>query len=459
MHLIHFFSFRKELLPGFPNEIITALPAFTDTATLQQIATDISSPYLLFYTGRTPLHVVPNALERILQVAEDSQADMLYCDYYQIQQGKKIPHPTLEYQAGSLRDDFDFGPLILYKTVSFCKAVELMDYSYRYAAYYDLRLKISEQGHLFHLPEFLYTVEETDLRQSGEKQFDYVNPRNREVQTEMEHACTRHLKNISAWLPPVFTPVHFEDDSFTIKASVIIPVKNRIRTIGDAVKSALNQKTDFPFNVIVVDNHSDDGTTALLQQLTTEYPALIHLQPESYDLGIGGCWNEAIQHPCCGEFAVQLDSDDLYNAPSVLSRIVSAFYEQNCAMVIGSYQMVNFSLEEIPPGIIDHREWTNENGRNNALRINGLGAPRAFYTPVLRQIQFPNISYGEDYAIGLAVSRHYRIGRIYQPLYLCRRWEDNSDAALSIDKLNTYNFYKDKLRTLEIRARKNRNSF
>ena len=454
MYLTHIFSFGKETLSEYPHAKTTVLPFFPDTALLKQIAAGISTPYLLFYTGTSVLQLAADALERLLQVAKDSQADLLYSDYYKMQQGNKIPHPTLEYQAGSLRDDFDFGPLILYKTESFRKAVESMDTSYHYAALYDLRLKISEKGVLFHLPEFLYTVEETDLRQSGERQFDYVDPHNREVQIEMEKACTQHLKNIKAWLPPVFKPVHFEDENFAVKASVIIPVKNCIRTIGDAVQSALNQKTDFPFNIIVVDNHSDDGTTGLLQRLAREYPALIHLQPQRQDLGIGGCWNEAIHHSACGEFAIQLDSDDLYNGPSVIADIVTAFYEQNCAMVIGSYQMVNFSLEQIPPGIIDHREWTDENGRNNALRINGLGAPRAFYTPVIRQIRFPNVSYGEDYAVGLALSRNYRIGRIYKPLYLCRRWEDNSDATLDITRLNTYNFYKDKLRTLELTVRK-----
>ena len=152
----------------------------------------------------------------------------------------------------------------------------------------------------------------------------------------------------------------------------------------------------------------------------------------------------------CGRFAIQLDSDDLYINHHVLQRIVDTFHEHQCAMVIGSYKMVNFKLEEIPPGIIDHKEWTPDNGRNNALRVNGLGAPRAFYTPLLRQIRIPNVSYGEDYATALAISREYRI---YEPLYLCRRWEGNSDADLNIQRVNANNYYKDKIRMIEILAR------
>lgn len=234
---------------------------------------------------------------------------------------------------------------------------------------------------------------------------------------------------------------------------MIIPVKNRVKTIDDAIRSVLGQETGFRYNIIVVDNHSDDGTTELLQQLSAQHPELIHYIPPRHDLGIGGCWNEAVMHPSCGKFAVQLDSDDLYIDSRVLETIVRNFYAQNCAMLVGSYRMVNFKLEEIPPGIIDHREWTPENGHNNALRINGLGAPRAFYTPVIRELKFPNVSYGEDYAVGLAISGEYRIGRIYEPLYLCRRWDENSDASLDIQRLNTYNSYKDKLRTLEIAKR------
>ena len=318
---------------------------------------------------------------------------------------------------------------------------------------YDLRLRLSRKGDIVRLPEYLYTVDETDFRKSGEKQFDYVNPAQREVQVEMEQACTAHLHAIGAKLAPRTRSIELEAGGFPVEASVVIPVKDRSGTIADAVGSALRQQTDFPFNVIVVDNHSTDGTTAVLQELARTSPLLVHHIPASRELGIGGCWNEAIEHPRCGKFVVQLDSDDLYSDEHTLQTIVDAFYREKCAMVIGSYRMVNFRLEEIPPGVIAHREWTAENGHNNALRINGLGAPRAFYTPVVRSIGFPNVSYGEDYAVALAVSREYRIGRIFDALYLCRRWDGNSDAALDVAKQNAYHFYKDKIRTLELKAR------
>jgi glycosyltransferase involved in cell wall biosynthesis len=283
--------------------------------------------------------------------------------------------------------------------------------------------------------------------------FDYVDPKNREVQQEMEQAVTTHLKEIGGYLEPKFDPIRFEDGDFPVEASVIIPVLNRERTVADAIESVMRQKADFTFNLILVDNHSTDRTTAIVRELTRTWPNLIHVIPERRDLGIGGCWNVGVHHPLCGKFAVQLDSDDLYRDTDTLRRMVSAFYEQQCAMVVGSYQMTNFDLEEIPPGLVDHREWTPENGRNNALRINGLGAPRAFYTPALRAVKIPNVSYGEDYGVGLAISRHYQIGRIYDPVYLCRRWEDNSDAALSVEALNRHNIYKDRLRTFELMAR------
>jgi glycosyltransferase involved in cell wall biosynthesis len=335
-------------------------------------------------------------------------------------------------------------------------AIAEMDVYYSAAAMYDLRLKISKRKSLFHLPEFLYTESETDNRKSGEKLFDYVDPKNRQVQIEMEQACTRYLKDTEAWLKPEFTPVEFSAGSFPVEATVVIPVRNREKTIEDAVRSVLMQKTNFPMNLIVVDNHSTDKTTAMLREMASGDKRLIHLIPDRNDLGIGGCWNEAIMNPQCGKFAIQLDSDDLYIDENVVQTVVSAFYEQNCAMIVGTYKMVNFNLEEIPPGIIDHKEWTPDNGRNNALRINGLGAPRAFYTPVLREIKIPNTSYGEDYAVGLAISRNYQIGRIYHPIYLCRRWDDNSDSALDIKKLNANNHYKDCIRTIELLARKNK---
>ena len=305
---------------------------------------------------------------------------------------------------------------------------------------------------IVHINEYLYTEIETDTRTSGEKQFDYVDPKNRAVQIEMEEICTEHLKRIGAWLAPDFKDVTFEQ-SFPVTATVVIPVFNRIRTVKDAVESALSQKCDFPFNVIVVDNHSSDGTTELLAQMAEADSRLVHLIPERNDLCIGGCWNLAVHHELCGEFAVQLDSDDVYSGPDTLVRIFAAFREQKCAMVVGTYQMTDFQMNPIPPGVIDHKEWTADNGRNNALRINGLGAPRAFWTPLLRKLNLPNTSYGEDYALGLRISREYRIGRIYDVLYCCRRWEGNSDAALDIEKVNANNLYKDRIRTWELEAR------
>lgn len=432
---------------------INELPLFPSSGQLKEIAFSTTTTYLVLYTGKTSIQPGAFALERMCQAAEMSQAGMLYCDYYEIKNGIPQSHPTIDYQTGSLRDDFDFGQLLLFRTEIFRKAAEHIDEDYHYASLYALRLKIAEISSIIHLPEFLYTITETDLRQSGEKQFDYVDPKNRNVQLEMEQACTIHLKAMEAWLPPVTREIDFSENNFPVEASVIIPVKNRCRTITDAIKSVLAQQSPFTFNIIVVDNHSTDGTTEILRGLAAKDPRLIHHIPGRNDLGIGGCWNEAIMHSACGKFAIQLDSDDLYIHTDVLQKIVHHFYEQKCAMVIGSYQMVNFQLEEVPPGIIDHREWTPENGHNNALRINGLGAPRAFYTPVIRNIKFPNTSYGEDYAVGLAISREYQIGRIYEPLYLCRRWEENSDATLDIQRLNTYNAYKDKLRTLEIQKR------
>ena len=439
---------------------IIPISRLSSTSTLKALQTVPQEEYLLLYTGNTALQLAPDAIKRMVQAAQMSQAVMLYSDYYQIKQGIRQATPALEYQPGSLRDDFDFGPLILYKQTTFWETIAEMDVDYQFAALYDLRLRLSRKGELVHLPEYLYTVEETDLRNTGEKQFDYVNPRNREVQIEMEAACTAHLKAIGANLLPPTSNIQLAAHTFPVEATVVIPVKNRVSTIADAVHSALCQETDFPFNIIVVDNHSTDGTTALLQELTASNPDLIHHIPTSHELGIGGCWNEAIFHPLCGRFAIQLDSDDLYKNRRVVQSIVETFYREKCAMVIGSYEMVNFRLEELPPGLIDHREWTDHNGHNNALRINGLGAPRAFYTPVIRYIRFPNVSYGEDYAVALAISREYRIARIFDSLYLCRRWEGNSDAALDIQKLNGYNFYKDKIRTLELKARimKNRNN-
>lgn len=315
-----------------------------------------------------------------------------------------------------------------------------------------MRLALSRYGELTHIREFLYTETEIDLRKSGEKQFDYVDPRNRQVQIEREEVFTRHLKKIGAYLKPGMMTVDLKEGEFSHEASIIIPVRNRARTINDAIRSVLEQETSFTFNLIIIDNHSTDGTSEIIEQYKNDN-RVIHLIPERTDLGIGGCWNLGINHPQCGRFAIQLDSDDLYSSPHTVQNIVDKFYKEQCAMVIGSYRMTDFTLQTLPPGVIDHKEWTDENGHNNALRINGLGAPRAFFTPLLRKIRVPNTSYGEDYALGLAFSRQYRIGRIYDVLYLCRRWEGNSDAALSIEKINQNNNYKDSLRTLEIKLR------
>ena len=423
------------------------------TKAIKAIAKEVTTPFILLYIKTLPLYLGQNALHRMIQASTSSGAGMVYSDYYEEKEGVLKSHPVIDYQDGSLRDDFDFGSLMLYRTDAFVDAALRMEDEFELAGLYDLRLKVSQNYRLVHLPELLYTELELDTRKSGEKMFDYVDPRNRFKQIEMEKACTAHLKITNAWLAPNFKTIEFSDGNFKTEASVIIPVWNRAKTISDAIKSVLSQDTEFEFNLIIVDNHSTDGTTELIRTFADCDDRIIHLIPKRKDLGIGGCWNEAVNHTACGKFAIQLDSDDLYINDLVIQRIVTSFYEQNCAMVVGSYQMVNFKLEEIPPGLIDHKEWTPENGRNNALRINGLGAPRAFYTPVLREIQVPNVSYGEDYALGLAISRHYQIGRIYEPLYLCRRWDENSDSSLDFVKMNAHNLYKDKVRTLEFLAR------
>lgn len=423
------------------------------TGTLRSIAEAVSEKYLLIYTKDLPLEMGMFALDRIISIAEDTKADMLYADHYELIDGQRRRHPLIDCQEGALRDDFDFGSVLVFRKSSFRRAVRAMENDYEWGALYDLRLRMKK---IVHINEYLYTEVETDARKSGEKQFDYVDPKNRAVQIEMEKICTEHLKRIGAWLPPVFKEpeAEAEENRYGVTASVIIPVYNRVRTVKDAVQSALSQKCDFPFNVIVVDNHSTDGTTQLLEEMAATDSRLLHLVPVKRDLGIGGCWNLAVHSEDCGEYAVQLDSDDVYSGPDTLTKVVAAFREQKCAMVVGTYQMTDFNMNPIPPGIIDHREWTEENGRNNALRINGLGAPRAFWTPLLRKLNLPNTSYGEDYALGLRISREYRIGRIYDVLYCCRRWEGNSDAALDIEKVNANNLYKDRIRTWELEARK-----
>lgn len=421
--------------------------------TIVSIAENTDADYVMICTRHTTIGWGNNTLERFLRVADDTDAVMVYADHYKMVEGKMEKHPVIDYQSGSLRDDFDFGSLWCIKAQALADYIAQTDREeYQFAALYDLRLYLSRVGEIFHLNEFLYSEAELDTRKSGEKQFDYVNPRNREVQIEMEKACTQHLGKVGALIDTTFyRQPDFGEQDFEYEASVIIPVFNREKTVADAVKSALGQKASFKFNVIVVNNHSTDRTGEILDELKVDN--LIQIVPERTDLGIGGCWNEAINSSFCGKFAVQLDSDDLYSSPKTLQKIVDAFYKQKAAMIIGSYRMCDFDLNTLPPGLIDHKEWTDENGCNNALRINGLGAPRAFFTPLVRQIQFPNTSYGEDYALGLAFSRRYRIGRIYDELYLCRRWGGNSDAALSVEKVNANNLYKDRLRTMELKAR------
>lgn len=455
----------------------TFLPteSLTSTAFVMQVARRAKARYALLCLKPVALTLGASALERMVSVADSTDAALLYADRYTMEQGVRCQHPVIDYQEGSLRDDFDFGSLLLVRTDllrQYASATADQEHpvktaaiddqeGYRYAGIYDLRLFLSREGRLVHLNEYLYTEEETDLRASGQKQFDYVNPANRQVQIEMEQACTAHLRQVGALVDPTqYEAIDFGEQEFEVEASVVIPVFNRVQTIREAVESALSQKTTFRYNIIVVDNHSTDGTGEILSSLLSlcennqnGHGSLRVIIPERTDLGIGGCWNEAVLSPYCGRFAVQLDSDDLYSSPHTLQTIVDAFYEQQAAMVIGSYRMCDLELNTLSPGLIDHKEWTDENGPNNALRINGLGAPRAFFTPILRSVGFPNTSYGEDYAMGLTISRHYRIGRIFSELYLCRRWGGNSDAALSIERVNANNLYKDRLRTIELQAR------
>lgn len=427
------------------------------TVSLREIASGVKTKYTLLYQKAASCDMSEDALARMVRVADDTGALMVYADHYVVKDGIREAHPLIDLQEGALRDDFDFGTVTLVRTDVLREFTERQSREYEYAALYAFRLYMQRKGLIFHLNEYLYTSEMLDMRKSGEKQFDYVNPRNREVQIEMEQAVTEHLTIIGALVDnKKYKEPQFTLGNFPVEASVIIPVYNREKTIADAVRSALSQEASFEYNVIVVDNHSTDNTGKILREISD--PRLVVIVPERTDLGIGGCWNEAVYSKYCGRFAVQLDSDDLYSGTDTLQRIVDCFHEQRTGMVIGSYRMCDFDLQTLPPGLIDHREWTDDNGANNALRINGLGAPRAFFTPLLREVGFPNTSYGEDYALGLWFSRTYRIGRIYDELYLCRRWGGNSDADLSIDKLNKNNSYKDKLRTIELLARKKMNN-
>ena len=420
-----------ENLPGCSTLHMQSIQSST---AMRYIAGHSDAEYTLIYTKYTTLELGLFALERMIHIAEDSGAGMVYADRYQVKEGKQTNAPVIDYQFGSLRDDFDFGSVLLFRTNAFKEAAARMNEDeYKFAGLYDLRLKVSQKASLVHINEYLYSEIEDDTRKSGEKIFDYVDPKNRDRQIEMEQACTEHLKEIGGYLAPEFKQIEFSAGNFEYEASVIIPVRNRIRTIRDAI-------------------HSTDGTTEAIDEFKND-ERLIHIIPERKDLGIGGCWNMGVHHPKCGKFAVQLDSDDVYSDENTLTTMVRAFYEQNCAMVVGTYMMTDFNMNMIAPGIIDHKEWTPENGRNNALRINGLGAPRAFYTPVLREVKVPNTSYGEDYALGLNFSRQYQIGRVYDVVYMCRRWDDNSDASLDIVKMNGHNLYKDRIRTWELQAR------
>jgi len=426
-------------------------------STINKISALSKTDYILYLIQDTPIKPGQFTFERFISVAESTGASLLYSDYYDMKGEIRTPHPVIDYQIGSIRDDFNFGPLLFISKEYLVQALQ-DDGDFSYAGLYSARLGLSRMGGVIRIPEYLYSSVEPDARKSGERLFDYVNPKNREVQIEMEKAATGHLKKIGAYLKPTFKEVAPDGNKFLVEASVVIPVKNRVKTIGDAVNSVLKQKTNFPFNVIVVDNYSDDGTTELLKDFAVKDKRVIHIIPGRKDLGIGGCWNEGAHSSQCGTYACQLDSDDLYQDENTLQKIVDVFRKEKCAMVVGSYKLTDFQLNDIPPGIIDHKEWTPDNGRNNALRINGLGAPRAFYTPVLREIKIPNVSYGEDYALGLAISRHYQIGRIYESIYVCRRWEGNSDAALSIERQNTHNLYKDRIRSIEILARQRLNA-
>ena len=428
----------------------------TSHKTLSLILEDIRTEYLLLFPGARRISIEPEGLERILNRAESTKAGLVYSDFYEKSKHRKTLHPLNDYQRGSVRDDFDFGDMILFSVSAIRKALKKYGLipDVKFAGLYDLRLKLSIVHSVFHLKEPLYSVIKADEPSRNDKIFAYVDSRNKMIQKEMEIVFTDYLKKIKAYLPPH----HLQDAAqslkpFPVEASVIIPVRNRKETIAEAVKSALSQKTDFPFNAIVVDNHSTDGTTAILSDLAKRYSSLKHFVPKRTDLGIGGCWNEALRNKACGRYAAQLDSDDLYSSTRTLQKMIDRFHQGNYAMVIGSYTLVDSKLEEIPPGLVDHREWTDENGHNNALRINGLGAPRAFNTDLMRKIGFQNVSYGEDYAAALRICREYRIGRIYESLYLCRRWSGNTDSELSIKETNRNDAFKDKIRTVEILAR------
>ena len=448
-----------EKFSSFENVRVIKSSSIKSSDAIKLVAQYSSTEYTLLILDENAINPGQFCLDRFIQVAENTNAALVYSDYYEAEKEKLVAHPVIDYQDGSLRDDFDFGKLLFVKTDLIKQIVPAEQNNFKFAGLYNLRLKLSQLGKLYRIPELLYTVESTEDVGTEEKHFSYVDPKNREVQIEMEKAVTQHLIDIGAYVHPPFKEIDLTIvKEFEFEASVIIPVKNRVKTISDAIESVLKQKTNFKFNLIVVDNHSNDGTTEAIKNFSVSDDRLIHYIPERNDLGIGGCWNAGVHHNKCGKFAVQLDSDDIYKDENTLQTIVDLFHKEKCGMVIGSYQITDFNLNELPPGLIDHKEWSNENGPNNALRINGLGAPRAFFTPLLREIKIPNVSYGEDYSVGLAISRQYKIGRIYHSLYMCRRWEGNSDAQLDIVRMNANNLYKDRLRTFELLARKKLNA-
>ncbi len=423
------------------------------TKELASIANTVTTEWLFLQTEAGEVEFLPQAEKRFIDIAEATGAAMVYSDYYQITEDGKNPITTIEYQRGSLRDDFNFGAVILLNTGILKKITTHTPEDYEFAGLYDIRLKISETSSIFRIAEPLYLLTPVSATEAESRHFAYIDKKNRNVQIDMEKACTAHLKRIGALLTGNSKSVNLESESFDCDASIIIPVRNRQKTIADAIHSALGQQTNFKFNVLVVDNFSTDDTGNIIDRIAHTYSNVVKITPDNDNLGIGGCWQLAINHSLCGKFAVQLDSDDIYQSPHTLQRIVDEFYRQRCAMLIGSYTITDFELNPIPPYLIDHAEWTDDNGRNNALRINGLGAPRAFFTPIIREIGFPNVSYGEDYAVGLRISREWKIGRIYDSVYLCRRWENNSDTGISLETLNRYNFYKDKIRTIELLRR------
>ena len=426
------------------------------------ICEKVTGDYIIFITDQCSLEIKDSTIEQFLKKATNTSAGLFYSEYFVKSNNEIKRHPLIDYQPGSIRDDFDFGPLLFLKKNVLqiaCKELQDEQSDSLFSGLYQLRLAVSRKFSIERISKPLYFVESLEMENCDEKLFRYVDSANRKLQLEMETVATNHLKMIGAYMEPGFKVIELKDDNFATEASIIIPVKNRARTIHDAIESALVQKTNFIYNIIVVDNHSTDGTTEILKSIADENIKVIHHIPQSKELGIGGCWNEAIEHQECGRFSVQLDSDDIYFDENTLQIITDKFYEEQCAMVIGSYTLTDFNLNEIPPGTIDHKEWTPENGQNNALRVNGLGAPRAFHTPVVRKIKFPDVSYGEDYAVGLAVCREYKIGRIYEPVYICRRWEGNTDASLTIEHENINNSYKDLIRSEEIKTRQELNRF